>query len=124
MIHGTYALKRVIETSMCVLCEDSRLEKHKSYKVYSSALLPEVKSGSPKTSSDEIDKTIIKSSAKVPASIKSQNYVTAVYVGSDPPAKEKDKYEADPSYKTKKGTKFILTCLNGDPNNRTFDEMH
>ena len=124
MIHGTYTLKRVFETSLCTLCEDSRLEKHKTYKVYSSTLLPEVKSGSPKTSSDTIDKTIIKSEAKVPTSITSQNYITAVYVGSDPPAKEKKQYEADLSYKTNKGTKFILTCLNGDPNNRTFDEMH
>lgn len=123
MIHGTFSVRRVIETSACILCEDSRLEKYKKYKVYSSTLTPNVKSGNASTSSEGINSTVVTSGAKLGNTVKTQNYIEAVYVGSDPPTKEKDQYKADPNYKTKKGTKFTLTCLNGDPNNRSFDEV-
>ena len=124
MIHGTFTVKRVIENTTCKLSEDSRLEKFKTYKVHSAALMPNVPFGSPKVSSASVNSNCVKGSAKLPSSVKTQNYITAVYVGSDPPTKEKDQYLADPSYKTKKGTKFVLTCVNGDPNDRVFDEVH
>lgn len=123
MVHGTYSVKRVITQSICILAEDARLERFKSYKIYAPALMPFVEHGNPKITQEDIDTTIIKSDTKMSQTIKTQNYITAIYMGTDPPTREKWDYRKNSKYKTKKGTKFILTCSNGNPHDRTFDEI-
>lgn len=118
MIHGTFTIKRAIETSACVLVEAARIMPGGIYKIYSSALTPMVKSGSIQSLPEFIDANIFDNELKVSNKTSHQNYITAKYAGATP--YEKEKYDADPTYKTPAGTRFTLTCLEGDPNNRTF----
>lgn len=118
MIHGTFSVKRVRETSMCILVEAARIMPGKEYKIYSPTLTPSIKYGSPTALPDPIDETRFDNEIKMASNIKLQNFIHAKYAGETP--YEKEKYDADPDYKTPAGTKFTLTCLNGDPNDRTF----
>lgn len=121
MVHGTYTVKRVIERSVCYTCEDYRLDKHDMFKIYSGALMPDIGGGiPPKIINESVDGSMIKNGGSN-GSIPCQNYIMAKYVGPLPPADEIDQY-ADPDYKTPKGTKFILTCDEGNPNVRTFEK--
>lgn len=121
MIHGTFTVARVRETSTCQLAEDTRLEEHTEYKVYSAAITPNVKSGAVQSLPDDIDGTLIKNGSSTKVSIRnnvsSQNYILAKYVGTIP---YDEKYKEDPEYKTPAGTKFTLTCTDGNPNQATF----
>ncbi len=121
MIHGTYTVKRVRETSTCTLAEDARLDKQDMFKIYAPALMPDIQSGDAQSLPDPIDTTCIKNgkstSVKMKTSTKTQNYIMAKYVGKIP---YDEKYLEDPEYKTPAGTKFTLTCLDGNPNNKTF----
>ena len=121
MIHGTFTVGRVKETSACQLAEDARLDTHKEYKVYSAAITPNIKPGKAQSLPDDIDGTRIRNGSSTKVSIKnsvsSQNYILAKYVGTIP---YDERYKEDPEYKTPAGTKFTLTCQDGNPNQATF----
>lgn len=118
MIHGTFTIKRARETSACVLVEAARIMPGGVYKIYSAALIPDIKQGSPQSLPEFIDSNIFDNELKIANKTSHQNYITAKYAGATP--YEKEKYDADPKYKTPAGVRFTLTCLEGDPNNRTF----
>lgn len=121
MIHGTFTVKRVRQTSVCTLAEDARLDSHGLYKIHSTVLMPDVENTSSMEITEGIDPTCIKNntqtSSKNKNKTKVQNYILAQYVGNIP---YDDRYNDDPDYKTPAGTRFTLTCVDGNPNQRSF----
>lgn len=108
MIHGTYTVKRVIETSACYICQDYSLSKGNSYKIFSKTLTPDIGGGIPPLIIPEgIDGSIIKNGGGG-GSISCQNFLTTKYAGE--------------SHSAPKGTRYTLTCLYGNPNVRSFDK--
>ncbi len=117
MIHGTFSVKRVIETSLCRLSIRTRIPDNTTYPVHSMALMPQVAFGKATTFPVGIDSSIFindgATKPKVPGVVTCQNYLTTMYVGGTP----YDDREIQPI-----GTRFQMRCAEGNPNDRCFEE--
>lgn len=113
MIHGTYSVKRVIETTMSRISERVRIRNRHKYKIHSTALMPQVGFGKAITFPVGVDSSIFindgATKPRVPGVITCQNFLTTEYNDTVVP---EDISEI--------GDVFTMTCLEGNPNDRFF----
>ena len=107
MIHGTYTVKRVIETSKCRIQGGGTAYLDQKYKIHSVALMPDLSYGTPQVLPETIDSSMFVNGSltpiKFPTTINCQNYLTTTYKGTQP-----------------KDSNFTLICREGNPNSRSF----
>lgn len=114
MITGTYSVGRVVQESTCRSAKDYRFTAIGVYKIHANALMPNIKFGEAKETPNKIKKTIFlnEKKPKLPATTKTQNYLTTKYIGRAP----LEFYSSGSSGKTKRGRQFVLLCREGNPN--------
>ena len=108
MIHGTYTVKRVIETSICRIQGGGSATPGVVYKIHSNALMPDLPYGYAYTIGDLIDSSIFINSPQCPIAfppvVYCQNYLSTTYSGA-----------------IKKSGDLRLICREGNPNVRSFE---
>lgn len=108
MIHGTYTVKRVIETSTCRIQGGGGATPGHVYKIHSNALMPDLPFSVAYTIGDLIDNTIFingpETPIKFPDMVECQNFLTTEYKGAE-----------------NKLSNLRLICREGNPNVRSFD---
>ena len=114
MITGILPVGRVVEESWCRGSQEYRYTDIGIYKIHSTSLMPLIPFETAKQQSESIDTTIFINDNETKLTLqkqtKTQNYLETLYVGRAP-LKQYSK-----SSKTAEGEKFLLKCLEGNPN--------
>ena len=109
MILGSRFIQRVIDDSYCKSSEDYYFTEVGDYKIHCASLMPMIKFEEAEENTMKIDSSIFNNKEKLhfKQTIKTQNYLTARFVGRAPL-----KFYGP---KTKFGEQFILICKNNNP---------
>jgi len=114
MINGILPIKRVREESYCRASQEYRFNDIGIYKIHSTSLMPFIPFETAKKQNENIDTTIFlnddENKLTLNKQTETQNYLETRYVGRAP------LQQYSKSQKTPEGEKFILKCLEGNPN--------